>query len=153
MKLQGKDVCKKCRATCCYFGGPTFDKKEKEKILNAGYKDYCIPCHEYFDFKIKKGKCPYLKNYSCSIYKVRPVSCKIWPVFGLIKNGKIKYVVFSCPIAPHMSKKEIKKAAKVAKKLPKRFYELSWEGMKPAEIKKMFRFKPVPLNEWLKKMK
>jgi hypothetical protein len=45
------------------------------------------------------------------------------------------------------------KLKKLAEKLPKRYYEISWGGMKPSEIKKCIKFKPVLLEKWLKKVK
>lgn len=142
----------RCRAKCCFFGGPSMTKKEKDAVLRAGFKDYFIPCHEYFDIKVKKGKCPYLKNCLCSIHKVRPVSCKIWPVFGKLVNGKKKYVVYNCPLTPYLSKKELMKLKKMASKLPNRFYKLSWEGHMPKYIlKKIERFRPVSFEKFIKK--
>jgi Fe-S-cluster containining protein len=149
MRLENiKNVCVKCRAKCCYFGGPTMTKQEKERILKAGFKDYFIPCREYFDVRTKKGKCPYLKNSLCSIHDVRPDSCKVWPVFAKIVGGKRKYMLFNCPLTPHLSKNDILKLKKLASKLPDRFYELSWEGnMPPHILKKIDKFRPVPLEK------
>ena len=155
MKLENiKNVCVKCEAKCCYFGGPTLTKREKERVLKAGFKDYFIPCHEYFDIKTKKGKCPYLKNCLCSIHKARPISCKIWPIFAKIIKGKRRYLLYNCPLISYLSKKDILKLKKLASKLPDRFYELSWEGNMPAYIlRKIKKFKPIPLDKWLKRMK
>jgi len=148
MKLENiKNVCVKCKAKCCYFGGPSFTKQEKNNVLKAGFKDYFIPCHEYFDIKTKKGKCPYLKNCLCSIHKVRPFSCKIWPVFAKVVKGKKEYILYHCPLTPYLSKKEIIKMKKMASKLPVRFYEISWEGnMPPFILKKIEKFKPTQLR-------
>ena len=157
------NVCAKCKATCCYQGGPTLTKAEKKRILKAGFKNYFIPCHDgkgnvlpyknWFDLKIRNGKCPYLKGCSCSIYKVRPLTCKIWPVFAKIEKCNLKYFVFACPLAPYLDKKGILKLKKMAESMPKRFYEISWGGLKPSEIKKVMKFTPVPFEKWMKRMK
>lgn len=155
MKLENiKNVCVKCKAKCCYFGGPSLTKKEMDKILKAGFKGYFTPCHEYFDVRTKKGKCPYLKNCLCSIHKLRPVSCKIWPVFAKIVRGKRKYLLYNCPLTPCLNKSDILKMRKLAGKIPDRFYKISWEGnMPPSILNKIEKFKPVPFEKWLKTKK
>jgi hypothetical protein len=45
------------------------------------------------------------------------------------------------------------KLKKLAESLPKRFYEITWGSMTPPEIKKCIKFKPVPLEKWIKRMK
>jgi len=157
MKLENiKKVCVKCNATCCKFGGPTLTKKERDSILKSGFKDYFkLPRYSgnakgYFEIKCKKGVCPYLKNCLCKVHKVRPVLCKIWPVFPMIKKGKMKYYVFECPLAPYLSNSDIKKMAKLAGKMPPKIYKISWGEMTPKELNEVMKYKAIPLKQWLK---
>ena len=138
------NICKKCGARCCKFGGVIYTKKEKERVLKAGFKDYFGSYHEFYGTRSKNGNCPYLKGYACSIHKVRPTFCRIWPVFPKIVNGKKEYFICSCPLAPYLTKEDIKKAIKLANKLPNKIYELSWKADLHQNIFDVF--KPIKLN-------
>ena len=68
-------VCKQCKAFCCIGIKLPITKKEKQGIIDAGFKD----CFEKVDNGIyeikleKNGRCPYLKNdFSCEINNVKP---------------------------------------------------------------------------------
>ncbi|AEH07539.1 YkgJ family cysteine cluster protein [Methanothermococcus okinawensis] len=80
---------------CC--DSPTVTKKDIANI--SGYLK--IPFEEtvkkyltYFDgtygeLKEVKGKCIFLKDNKCSIYKVRPLICRLRPYSPQLKNGKL----------------------------------------------------------------
>ena len=134
-----KRICKKCGARCCKFGGVFYTEKEKSRILKAGFKDYFIPFKGFFATKPNKGNCPYLKGISCSIHEVRPTFCRIWPVFPKIINKKKKYYIFSCPLAKHIDGIFIKKAIKLANKLPNKIYEICWEAKSDPDLFEVFK--------------
>lgn len=126
MKLQDiKKICQKCKASCCKMGGPDFTKKEMEKVLKSGFKNYFSKINNnYYELKSKNGKCPYLsKDYLCSIHKVRPLMCKCWPVYPEFRNKKREYIIIQCPLTPHLSKKQILVMKKQASKLPREFVD------------------------------
>lgn len=125
MKLENiKRVCLKCKASCCKMGGPDFTKKEMQKVLKAGFKNcFSKIDDDWYELKSKNGRCPYLKNYLCSIHDVRPLMCKCWPVYLKFKNKKREYILIQCPLTPYLSKKQILEMKKQASKLPKRFVE------------------------------
>jgi Fe-S-cluster containining protein len=122
MKLENiKQVCKKCKASCCKMGGPDFTKKEMEKVLKAGFKNCFSKIDKNrYELKSKNGRCIYLlKNYLCSIHKVKPLMCRCWPVY----REKGKYIIIKCPLTPYLSKRQRLEMKKQTSKLPKRFVD------------------------------
>jgi len=118
MKSQA-DICKNCKAFCCKLGGGDFTEKEMLKVLKAGYKNYFSKIGEnHYELKSKKGICPYLKkDYSCRIYKVRPIMCKCWPVFINVKKNKKEHIIVQCPLTSALTKEQIKAMKKQANKI------------------------------------
>ncbi len=127
-KDNAKNICLKCGAKCCKFGGVLYTKEEKNKILKAGFKDYFINYKGFFATRPNLGSCPYLENDLCSIHRVRPTFCRIWPIFPKISNGKKAYLLFQCPLSNYVGRKFIKEAIKLADKLPNKIFEICWES-------------------------
>jgi len=151
MKLENiKHVCKKCRGSCCKLGGADFTKKEMQKVLKAGFKNYFLKVGNYgYELKSKNGRCPYLsKNYSCSIHKVRPLMCRCWPVYAEYKNNKRKYIIIQCPLTPYLSKKQISEMKKQASKLSRKFIE--WKDVHTNLPKKDFNLMIKRYNRFRK---
>jgi len=149
------EVCQKCKATCCKVGGPNFTQKEKDTVINEGYKDYFFKVRPgIYELRSKRGKCPYLKkDNSCEIHKIKPILCVCHPVFPNFK-GKKGYSIIECPLAKVMSEKEINKCKKDADKVSKRLMEaaLDWGTIKNKKDREIIekRFKKLGAIEDLK---
>lgn len=88
--------CKRCATLCCKLGGPELLEYDVKKIETTGYqrKDF-LESSEKTGFNLTRavgflktredGSCVFLTQNSnmnyfiCSIYKVRPVLCRIYP--------------------------------------------------------------------------
>lgn len=136
MKLQNiLRACQKCKAECCKMGGPDFTEKEMLRVLKAGYKNCFVKINKnHYELKSKKGICPYLKNFSCEIHKVKPLMCKCWPVYLQFRGKKKEYVLVQCPLTPLLSQSEIKKMRKQAGKIPKWLLESTFDKSKLSEF-------------------
>jgi len=116
-------VCRKCKAACCRMGGPDFTEAEMKKVLKAGHKNYFFEVrNRIYELKSKKGICPYLKkDYSCEIHKIKPLMCRCWPVFPMVKHGrriKKRDMIIECPITKLLTNEQIAKCRKEANKIP-----------------------------------
>jgi len=140
------DVCKECKAYCCKAGGPKVSKKDRDKILKAGFKDCFVEVsNEVYAVKTKNDICPYLKrDYSCEIQKVKPGDCMAWPVIPGYKNSERFYMVAKCPLYAHLSKKAIEKAKLEASKIPINVIKEAWKLSPAAEQKsKKFEYEEI----------
>lgn len=146
-------VCKKCKAACCKMGGPNFTEKEMKRVINAGYKNYFFKVKEgIYELKSKRGRCLYLKeDNSCQIHKVKPISCLCWPVFPNFDKNKKGHIIFGCPMAKILSKKEIEKCKKEANKFSRKLLDVAidWKTIKNKEDRKLIkkRFKKFKIKE------
>lgn len=104
-------ICRQCKAFCCIEIKLPITEKEKQDILDAGFKN-CFEKvdNEIYEIKLEKnGRCPYLKNdFSCEINSVKPKLCKLWPIIPRYKNNEKKCILVKCPLFTHISRKEIK---------------------------------------------
>jgi Fe-S-cluster containining protein len=135
-------VCKKCHAFCCTAILPLLTEQEKNAILDAGFTNNFIEIENRI-FTIKKGKngsCPYLtRRNTCSIQKVKPKLCKIWPVVPRIKNNRKFTIVIKCPLFPSLSLQEIQQAKNEAETIPQTIISYLW-NIPPAMKEKYKRF-------------
>ena len=145
-------VCRKCKAACCKFGGPSFTEKERKKVLKAGFKDYFFKVGPgIYEVKAEKGVCAYLKkDNSCEIHKVKPILCLCHPVFPNFE-GKKGYTIIYCPLAKILSKKEINKCKKEADRVSKKLLQvaLDWGTIKNKSDRKLVqkRMKKFKIRE------
>lgn len=113
-------VCRKCKAACCKLGGSDFTETEMKRVLKAGHPDFFVKIgNNHYELKTKKGSksgiCPYLtKDNACSIHKLRPLTCRCWPVYINYKDGEGEYILFVCPLTPLLSGKDIREMKKQA---------------------------------------
>jgi len=148
------EVCKKCKATCCKMGGSDFSRKEMQKVIRAGFKNNFVKINNnHYELKSKKGICPYLaKDNSCKIHKIKPLMCTCWPVCIDLINGKKRFYLAYCPMTKLLSKDEIKKCEKEARKMPNAMLEESFHISKLPKadlrlIRKRFnKFKKVKIK-------
>ncbi len=86
--------CRMC-GKCC--DSPTITKKDIANIcgyLNISFEECVKKYLKYFDglkgeLRDINGKCVFLKNNRCSIYKVRPLICRIRPYSTQLKNDEL----------------------------------------------------------------
>lgn len=123
-------VCKQCKAFCCTAVLPMLIEEEKNRILSEGFPGHFIEI-EHGLYRIKKGSngvCPYLtKEQSCSIQKLKPKLCKIWPVVPRYKNNLRVTFLIHCPLYPFLSDDEIMQAKKEAEDLPLDMLRHLWD--------------------------
>ena len=73
------------------------------KITQKNFKDkYCQITDGFIHLVEKselKGKCVFLKNNKCSVYKSRPSQCRTWPFWNENMNEKVwnKNISINCP--------------------------------------------------------
>jgi Fe-S-cluster containining protein len=148
MKLEDiKKTCIKCGAKCCFLGGPIVTKKERNKILKTGFKNVFVKFEKYYSVKSKNGKCPFLRDRLCLINDVKPLMCRIWPVYPVLKGNKRKFMVLDCPLTKQLSQKELQKLKIKAKKLPKELSADKITDLSPLIKKRLNKF------GWNKKIK
>ena len=88
-------------ANCCVSRGSygfvylsKADILELSKFTNLKYEDfinlYCDKTDGFIHFKEQNnnGKCQFLNNKRCSVYKARPTQCRTWPFWS--ENMKTK---------------------------------------------------------------
>jgi len=149
MKLENiKRVCVKCGAKCCYFEGPVVTKAERRRILKAGFEDAFVPVRNYYYVKCRGGKCSFLRNKMCRIHDVRPLICKIWPVYPVFKGNKRRFMVLDCPLTAQLSKTDIRKLEVQSKRLPKEVAIDAITDLPPALTRRLNR-----LYSWDKRLK
>ena len=133
-------VCNQCKAFCCTAVRPPVTEKERQDILNAGFKDYFINIgNGIYEIQAgENGQCPYLKNdYTCEIQSVKPNLCRIWPIIPYFENNKRGYLLIKCPLSPYLSKKELEQAKKEAEDIPLLIIQHLWNISK--EKKNQFK--------------
>ena len=82
------------------------DLKKLAKNFNLPIEDfkskYCQNTEGFLHLKEKislKGKCIFLKNYKCTVYKSRPSQCRTWPFWNENMNPKVwnEDISINCP--------------------------------------------------------
>ncbi len=97
-ELENNNICKNCKFGCCEKSTPFLLKNERQ------------------NYSIKfKNKCNYLINSKCSIYKKRPIDCRIFPIsLKKFKNKFYWILVKNCPLSKKINlQKEIEFIEKV----------------------------------------
>jgi len=84
-----KDFCSKCDMRCC--ARAVVLPEERENIIKAAKLGF-FQSRRVFSkrgkyYMIKGDPCPFLKENACSIYDVRPLNCRIFPLV-LTHQGK-----------------------------------------------------------------
>lgn len=79
-----KSPCDKCDARCCKYNHILLEEYERFKYISADIKGYLV-------IPMIHGKCPYLEGNRCSIYEIRPKSCRTFEcIYGYKKRkGKM----------------------------------------------------------------
>jgi len=124
------ETCRKCGAYCCNLGSVTVTAEERNRILDAGHPNRFVKVGlDRYDIKSgPDGRCAYLKDdNSCGVYEERPAFCRIWPVNVELKDGKLAFSVFKCPLYPELSEKDIEGMKKGASRIPVDMIKGIWD--------------------------
>lgn len=79
----------------------------------------------------KTGKCRYLKNNLCSIQSLKPIDCKVWPLYFNPKKNEpnVLNCDSNCPVVKNLPQKFINAAMKELGKVPeilrREFFEIT----------------------------
>ena len=93
-QCQGSSNCCVSRGSYGYVYLSNKDILKLSKFTKLKYEDfislYCDQTDGFTHFKErnKNGKCQFLNNKKCSIYKARPTQCRTWPFWS--ENMKVK---------------------------------------------------------------
>ncbi len=101
-----KDICSDCGSQCCKLGGVVATKNESDAITERGYPNHFVKlkCDVYGIDWGKDGSCVYLNDSGCSIYHVRPLGCRMFPV---VQTRNHDVILVKCPLASSLSDDEI----------------------------------------------
>lgn len=105
--INSKD-CKNCNDECCRFAphlkrfAPVFVGEEFKDVINRGYSKNLFKKISRNEYQLKLNKkekgffvCDFLtKDERCSINKIKPYDCKIWPFILMNGKGKNKNRVY-----------------------------------------------------------
>jgi Fe-S-cluster containining protein len=147
-------ICQDCGAKCCKLGGVDATNSERKRILNRGYPDHFLKIDEdHYEMNSKKARCPYLnKDNSCSIYEVRPLPCRCFPVHPEYENNKKKYLLALCPLGRVLPQNIIKGLRKESAKIRNHIIKnrFSHTNLSKSEIKviikRLNKFKEVDIR-------
>lgn len=100
-------VCAQCGVHCCRLGGAVATREEVLAVRAAGYKDHFerVAADVYVTRWTHDGTCPYLVETTCSIYDMRPLRCRAFPVF---QTGSGEVFLAKCPLEQVLSSKDVR---------------------------------------------
>ena len=105
-ECQGSGNCCVSRESYGYVYLSTNDLKRFAKYFNLSIKDfkskYCQITDGFIHLTEKKninGKCIFLKDNRCTVYKSRPTQCRTWPFWNENMEAKIwnEDISINCP--------------------------------------------------------
>ena len=113
-----KDVCSDCGNHCCKLGGVVATKNEIDAITERGYPDYFVKLSKdvYGLDWGNDGSCVYLNDLGCSIYHVRPLGCRMFPV---VQTRNHDVILVKCPLVSYLSDDEILTRKRILHQRPK----------------------------------
>jgi len=124
------DICQKCGGYCCTQGGALATKFEVDRVIAAGYPNKFIEIMEncYVTDFGDDLVCPYLKDFACEIYPVRPLLCKKYPIFS---TDGVEYYLVHCPLTQYLSKDDLALCIKAALEVSEELFSCSQKFMAP----------------------
>ena len=105
-ECQGSGNCCVSRESYGYVYLSTNDLKRFAEYFSLSIKDfkskYCQITDGFIHLTEKKninGKCIFLKNKKCTVYKSRPTQCRTWPFWNENMEAKVwnKDISINCP--------------------------------------------------------
>ena len=134
--ISSKD-CKGCNDKCCRFAphllrfSPIFTEEEFNKVVKKSFSRGLFKkvSKDIYQLRLRKKEeghyiCPFLtEDDKCSIQKIKPYECEIWPFILMRGKGKNRNKVYlmideanECHAIEKASKEKIKKYIKYLKK-------------------------------------
>ena len=95
-----------------------------ERIEKLGYRrqEFAVKVDGIYRLRNIDGKCYFLdESNRCRIYDHRPIGCRIYPVILDVETNRA-IVDDLCPMKDSVSRKDIKSAEKILRKLVKEVY-------------------------------
>lgn len=128
-----KAICSDCGSQCCKLGGAVATKNEIDAIAELGYPNHFFKLsNDVYGLDWgSNGRCVYLNDSGCSIYPVRPLGCRMFPVVQTINHDVI---LVKCPLASSLSDDEILTRKRILFQRPKHILRES-EQMRQNHIK------------------
>ncbi|MFX1578164.1 MAG: YkgJ family cysteine cluster protein [Promethearchaeota archaeon] len=104
--IPAKEICHQCGGHCCTFGGAFATQNEVDAIIEYGYPNHFVRLSDgvYGTEWGHDGICPYLEDGLCSIYSLRPLGCRLFPV---VQTGAGEIALVECPLANQLSEEEV----------------------------------------------
>lgn len=123
-----KGVCIRCGAHCCKYGGAIATELEVQAVVESGYANHfeMVADNVFITRWGDKGVCPYLVESECSIYEVRPLRCRVYPVIQ-VSSGEI--LVADCPLLPFLSPDELERSSRLLSLCPSHIVQGAAEHM------------------------
>jgi Fe-S-cluster containining protein len=109
---------------CCYQTEMPLTNEDIERIEKLGYKrqEFAVKVNGIYRLRNINGKCYFLdESNRCRIYDHRPIGCRIYPVILDVETNRA-IVDDLCPMKDSVSRKDIKSAEKILRKLVKEVY-------------------------------
>jgi Fe-S-cluster containining protein len=112
-----KDVCLECGSHCCKLGGVVATQNEVDAITERGFPNYFIRLSdEVYGIEWgEDGTCAYLEDGRCTIYPVRPLGCRMFPVVQTRSND---IILIECKLAEQLTEEDLETRKRVLKQRP-----------------------------------
>ncbi len=106
-------ICAKCDEKCCN-GIFILSQKEKDLLWKNGHGHHIKEKHNYCVFE--GDPCPFFKEDKCSIHEIRPMVCRLWPLYIVVdEDGKLDFELEEdCPATKELGKEYFEKAKEKA---------------------------------------
>jgi Fe-S-cluster containining protein len=112
-----EDVCLQCGGHCCKLGGVVATQNEVDAITQRGFPIRFIRLSdELYGIEWgEDGTCVYLEDRRCTIYSVRPLGCRMFPV---VQTRSYDIILIECKLGEQLSEDELEKRKKVLQQRP-----------------------------------
>ena len=116
-RRSNREICAECGGFCCSFGGATATREEYQEILKSGYEDHFVKMSDncYITEWGENGICPYQEGSSCTIYDVRPLTCRKFPI---VSFNKYDHFIAHCALTEQLSEEEIAELIEMSLQIP-----------------------------------
>ena len=99
---------------CCMETEMQLSDKDVKRLEKIGFKrdEFSTVIDGVRVLRNVDGKCFFLKNGKCSVYRQRPLGCRLYPVVYDVDEGKAVIHSF-CPYRHEIKKSTVKKVERV----------------------------------------
>ncbi|MBD3406985.1 MAG: hypothetical protein GF411_12780 [Candidatus Lokiarchaeota archaeon] len=139
-------ICTSCESQCCKLGGAVATENEYRAIVETGNPDYFEKVTDGV-YQMKwiepEGRCPYLEDNLCTIYSVRPLGCRMFPVVHV--QGIGPHLV-RCELSYHLTSATIIERALLLSSRPEEVADAVLDHRKRASCKFERRLSRFDIN-------